>query len=347
MQGMCVGVPGTGKSFFMVAFMKKYFTYDSFFRMYEIKKDVLILTNIAGLKFFGADCWNVESPELLGCAKEGIPGKVTREEFFTVPNMQKIMDEKGYKNIILVLDEIQNDQYFPAGYKNSDVLYLFQYHRHIGMHIILGTQDHTLISRGVLAQCEWLAHGKLRSKKIMGGMSYRFTDKNGNYLYDKTLKADQDVFRAYDSMTTEEIEKPKNAVLHWAVVVVVFLCIAGGLFKSALAIVANKAKPQNAHTQVSPSAAQYAATHPILPVATVAPVPSVTAAAIQKPVSSVTVPVVPSVANSVLSGNDPDKLPRVIGLVGDANGKHTKYLLSTGQITTCNRSLSIGDVYIR
>lgn len=361
MQAAVVGVPGTGKTYFMVSYLKKHFIYDEFFHEYTIKSDVLIITNIAELKFFGSSCWNIESPEILGDALRGIAGKYTREHFFTVDNMQKIMDKTGKKNIILALDEIQKDQYFPYGYKHPDVLYLFAYHRHIGMDILLGTQDVTLVSRGVIAQCEYLAHGKLRSKKLFGAMSYRFTDNKGNYLYDKTLKTDKQVFAAYQSASVDEANKPKNAVLHWIVITAVFLIVAGGLFKTSLAMVANKAKPENARKNISPSARSLMATPgPVAPTpspASVAPtqagvVPTLAAAyvaPVMPPASNLPASGVPAVPSSstapvALASND---LPRVIGYVGDSNGKNVKYMLSTGQIFASERTLSIGDVYIR
>jgi len=358
MQAAVVGVPGTGKTYYMVSYLKKHFTYDEFFREYTIKSDVLIITNIAELKFFGSSCWNIESPEILGDASRGITGKYSREQFFTVDNMQRIMEKTGKKNIILALDEIQKDQYFPYGYKHPDVLYLFAYHRHIGMDILLGTQDVSLVSRGVIAQCEYLAHGKLRSKKLFGAMSYRFTDNKGNYMYDKTLKTDKQVFSAYQSASVDEANKPKNAVLHWIVITSLFLVVAGGLFKTALAMVANKAKPENARKNISPSARSLVATPVVVPspapvsapasggvvpalaAAYVAPVmpPSASVPAAAVPSPSVPAPV------AVVASND---LPRVIGYVGDTNGKNVKYMLSTGQIFSSKRSLNIGDVYIR
>jgi hypothetical protein len=260
MQALTAGVPGTGKTYFMVHYLKKHFHYDEFFREFSIASNVLIITNIAELKFYGSSCWNIESPEILGNPMEGIAGKYTREEFFTVANMEKIMLKTGKKNIILVLDEIQREHYFPLGYKNADVLYLFAYHRHIGMDILLGTQDAALISRGVLAQCEYIANGTLRSKKIFGAMSYKFTDNRGNFMYSKTLRTDKAVFNAYQSASVEEVHKPKNAVMHWIVVVVVFLCVAGGLFKTALAMVANKAKPK-----IDQKKSMYPAATPVAP----------------------------------------------------------------------------------
>ncbi|KAB0666809.1 hypothetical protein F6V25_05180 [Oryzomonas japonica] len=268
-----VGVPGTGKTYFMVQYLKKHFTYNEFFREFTIAKNILILTNIDGLKLYGPSCWNIESPELLGDPSSGIKGKLTREEFFTVDNMKRIMENTGKTNIVLCIDEIQRDQYFPLGYKDKDVLFMFAYHRHIGMDIILGTQDPALICRAVLAQFEYLAHGTLRSKKFFGAMSYKFTDNKGNYMYSQTLRTDKSVFNAYQSQSVQEIRAPKNAIIHWVVVVVVLLVVAGGLFKTSLAIVAEKAKPK--HPVARPAAASIPAPAASLPkTAAVQPVAS-------------------------------------------------------------------------
>ena len=337
MLASVVGVPGTGKTYFMVSYLKKYFNYDAFFREYTIKADVLILTNIADLKFIGSSCWNIESPEILGDPSTGIAGKYTREQFFTVENMQRIMDKTGKKNIIMAIDEIQKDHYFPLGYKIPEVLYLFAYHRHIGMDIIFGTQDTSLVARGVLAQCEYLAHGKLRSKKILGSMSYSFTDNKGHYMYSKTLRTDQAVFDAYQSASVEEANKPKNAILHWIVITSFFLIVAGGLFKTALAIVSDKAKPK-------PSANRLIAT----PVASSAPVvvPPPVTTPVQAFYSTNRVSSAASVGYQSIKTYIPDNVPRVIGFVGDVSGANKKYLLSSGQVVSCSRVLNIGDVFL-
>ena len=345
MQAAVVGVPGTGKTFFMVSYLKKYFTYDEFFREYTIKDDVLILTNIAGLKFYGASCWDVESPELLGNASQGIKGKITREEFFTVDYMQQLMDKTGKKNIILSLDEIQRDQYFPVGFKTPEVLFLFAYHRHIGMDIILGTQDITLISKGVLAQCEYLAHGTLRSKKLMGTMSYRFTDNKGRFLYDKGMRPNKEVFAAYQSASTEEVNKPKNAVMHWIIITSCFLVLAGGLFKGALAVVANKAKPENARKQISPSAAamQEAAAKGA---SAVVISPSAPGGASGTPSASPAPPPSPVTYNSYSAAapvvSDTSRV-QVVGVIHSGNFR--RYLLSDGRTVASSRVLRSGDYF--
>jgi len=99
-------------------------------------------------------------------------------------------------------------------------------------------------------------------------------------MYSKTLRADQAVFNAYQSASNEEVNKPKNAILHWLVVAVVFLAVAGGLFKTALAMISNKSKPKTANRLTNlpaPAAVAPGQTAPAPPVA----------AAIQKPFSTV------------------------------------------------------------
>ena len=342
MQAAVVGVPGTGKTYFMVHYLKKYFTYDAFFREYHIKSNILILTNIAGLKFFGSSCINIESPEFLGDKKNGVVGKITREDFFTIPYMEKLAITTGKPNIILVVDEIQDDQYFPLGYKDAAVLRLFSYHRHIGMDIILGTQDAALCSRAVIAQCEYLAHGRLRSRKIVGSMNYKFTDNKGNLLYGKSLRTDKDVFAAYCSASTDEVNKPKNALTHWAIITFVFLLLAGGLFKSAMVIVSNKAKPENARKNISPSAAA------LQPAAPVVPIALINSAAVPVPVPVPPVPAVPVVASlppvPAYISQDINAV-RVIGCVDSTGGKSFRYLLSDGQMISTSRKMNINQIY--
>lgn len=330
MQAMVVGVPGTGKTYFMVDYLKKHFSYDAFFREYTIARDVLIITNISGLKFYGSSCWDLESEYCIGKPHQGKPGKYTREEFFTVENMEKIREKLKVKNIILVLDEIQQDHLFPKMYSHKNVDFLWQYHRHIGMDIIFGTQDPALVSRPLLAQCEYLAHGTLRSKKIIGAMTYKFTDNKGNYMYNKTLRTDKQVFAAYQSASVEEVHKPKNALVHWALIGAMFFVVSGGLFKYALASLNSKAEDSRKKHSVKPASPVPPPLPP--PAAAVPPAPVA-------PVASAPITTLPPVAVN------PQDMPKVIGLV--ETGKTHRYLLTTGQIVDCKRQLNIGDIYIR
>lgn len=321
-----VGPLGSGKSFYACNYLWKFVKHDDLYSEYTVDSNVLIISNIEGLKI---KHWSLDE-----CIKKH--GGVMKN-FFSIANFESIMKATNKNHVILCIDEAHT--LFDSKYYDKDVYEFFAYSRHIGLDIILMSQGMQSMSRMFNPLLEFVVNAKPRSKQILNNMSYTFTDLKGTFLYSKTLMKNKLVFGMYKSFRVDEKQKPKNAVLHWIIITVVFLAVAAGLFKTALAMVANKAKPENARKQVAPSASRFASAVPAV-------VP-----AIQSPVTSARLPVASPVPVAVplvaVSSVVPDNVPRVIGLVGDVSGKNTKYLLSTGQITTCKRSLNIGDIYIR
>ena len=254
------GPPGSGKSYFMVAYLSKFFEYDAFFDEFVLKSDVLLLSNIDGLrvKHLNIDVILENTPV---------------DEFFTVANFEKMQHQYRVKNIIVLMDEAQ--RVFDTKYDHKEVMYFFQYHRHLGVDLLLGTQHAPLVSRKLIPLCEYICSATPRSKSIVGAFSYEFKDNKGKFMYSKALRKKQTVFRAYKSMSVDEISKPKNAVLHWALIALVFFGVGGFLFKSALAGL--KSKSERA------AAASKALETPVKPVVPVAAAP---AAAVQAPISS-------------------------------------------------------------
>lgn len=325
------GPLGSGKSYYACNYLFKFVKYDELYNEYVVDSNVLIISNIEGLKI---KHWDLQH----SIEKKG----GVLKDFFSIANFENIMKTTGKNHVILCIDEAH--VLFDSKYYDKDVYEFFAYSRHIGLDIILMSQGMQSMSRMFNPLLEFVVNARPRSKQVFNNMSYHFTDLKGCFLYSKTLMKNKLVFGMYKSFRVDEKQKPKNAILHWVVITVVFLAIAGGLFKTALAIVSNKAKPQNAHQQVSPSAARlvqtptaFATAVPVAPAA--APLPVV---AVQRPLSSVSALVPVSVSNVAVSGPT-----RVIGYVGNANGSHTKYILTSGQIVTCKRLLSIGDIYIR
>lgn len=232
------GVPGSGKSYFMMKYLSNYFKYDSFYDEFMVKDNVLVISNIDGLRVKHLD---------LNLLIE----KYTVEGFFSVANFEKIQANYKVTNIILLIDEAQI--IFDRKFYNTDVFFFFQYHRHLGVDVIFGTQGANLLPNAFIPLCEFIVEARPRSKSVMGSFSYHFKDKKGKFLYSKVLKKDQVIFKAYKSFTSDEISKPKNVVLHWLVICVVFLTVGIFCFKSALAIVKGKSeKAKVAHASTPP-----------------------------------------------------------------------------------------------
>jgi len=237
MISIVTGVPGSGKSFYMVNYLSKFFTFDDFYREFHLKDNVLVISNVDGLK---VPHLKLDSPQLIGNPDEGIQGKYTVEQFFTVANFEKLMEIKRVKNVILLIDESQ--RLFPRDFKDKDVLFFFQYHRHLGVDVILGCQDHLDLCRSLIVLPEFIYEAAPRSKSIAGSFRYHVKDRRGKHLFTKTLRKSQSVFRAYKSFTSDEISKPKNVIVHWMVFAVVLIGLAGFTFKTALAAIKSKSE---------------------------------------------------------------------------------------------------------
>lgn len=222
--------PRSGKSYFAVNYLVKFTTYDAVYHEYVLDANVLIISNIEGLKI---KHWHLD---------EVLEGK-TLQEFFSIANFEQIMKKTGKNHIIICIDECHD--YFPAGFNDKDIYSFFAFHGHLGLDIILMTQGIQSMSRMFNPLLEYIVKVTPRSRQLFKSFSYSYTDLKGRFLYSKSLPKKPLVFQAYKSFRKDEVQKPKNAVMHWAIICVVFFLLAGFLFKTALALVNDKAKPKN------------------------------------------------------------------------------------------------------
>lgn len=232
------GVPGSGKSYYAMAYLTKYCDYDTFYDEFILKPGVLIISNIDGLK--------VKHKSL-----EELLKKYSIEDFFTVENFERIQAQYKVSNILVLIDEAQ--KIFDSKFYNKDVFYLFQYHRHLGLDVFLLTQSRTTIARHLIPLCEYVIEAQPRSKGLAGTFRYKFLSQKGQFLYHKVLKKDQKVFRAYKSFTFEEIDKPKNLLTRYAVALVVCFLICVASFKGVFAWIKNQQRGAVASRSSPPS----------------------------------------------------------------------------------------------
>lgn len=321
--------PRSGKSYFAVNYLCKFTSYDDLYSEYILQADVLIISNIEGLRI---NHWRLDE-----CLKTR-----TIEEFFSIANFEAIMEKTGKRHIILAIDECH--EIFPAGYVNNKVYEFFAYHGHIGLDIILMCQSLERTSRMFNPLLEFVVKVTPRSRAILNNFSYRYVDIRGKYLYSKTLRKNKLIFNAYKSFRKDEHNKPKNAVKHWLIVSVVFLAVAGFCFKGALAMVKGKSqagkKSENAVTDYMEKKKQELNPSPVpapAPLAPGAPISSV--APIQQNYTSAVAPafVAPVVADRPGS--------EVIGFV--SNGVKRRYLLADGRTVSSNIKMQVGDTYYR
>jgi len=258
--------PRSGKSYFAVNYLCKFVEHDDLYNEYVLKENVLIISNIEGLRI---KHWKLDHV---------LQGK-TLQEFFSIENFENIMKKTGKNHIILCIDEAH--ELFPADFKDKDIYNFFAYHGHIGLDIILMTQGLQSLSRMFNPLLEYIVKVTPRSRSVLNSFSYSYVDLKGRFLYSKSISKKKLVFGAYKSFRKDEVQKPKNAVLHWAVICVLFFVCAGGLFRYALAQVAEKSRGKKpvAAAPASQTFAQQNTQPSSVPIATDMP--------IQKPFSTV------------------------------------------------------------
>lgn len=335
------GVPGSGKTYYMVNYLTKFSKYDPFYCEYVLNDNVLVISNI--------DCLRIKHLQLDDQIK-----KYGFETFFSVDNFEKIRNVYRVKNIILLIDEAQN--YFDRKYYNQDVFFFFQYHRHIGVDVVLGTQAANLLANALIPLAEHIVEAVPRSKSIVGNFTYHFKDKSNRFQYSNVLRKSKLVFDAYKSFETDEISKPKNVIAHWLMFGVILLMLGVFCFKTALAFVKakskNAAKPPVSRSVSSPSAypvstASVASSAPASPVSVPLPVnnsslvfsvPAFNAVSSSRSARPAPYDVADVVKNQ-------SQLPHVTGSI--KSGRVYKILLSTGMVVESLKPISIGQTYIR
>lgn len=281
--------PGSGKSYFAVNHLIQFTKFDDLYQEYNLQGNVLIISNIEGLKIKHwdlnaslatkvQDLENRKAVNNLEYKHWGISDAAklqVLEDFFSIENFEQIMEKTGKNHVILCIDEAHD--YFPSGFMSNKIYSFFAYHRHIGLDIVLMCQSLDRTSRMFNPLLEYVVRAAPRSRAIFNNFSYSFCDLRGRFLYSKTLQHRQIVFKAYTSFRQDEKTKPKNAVKHWVIITCVFLLISGLCFKSALAIVKGKsesAAKKQVKTGVTPDTSIKPAVPATVPAASPTPTPT-------------------------------------------------------------------------
>jgi len=241
------GLPGSGKSYYAVNYLSKFGKYDKLYQTFVIEKPLLIFTNI--------DKFKLAHKTLESCyAKYGGP-----DGFFTCTNFAKIRESYPEHQIVVIIDEAQ--EIFPAGYRNNDVLFFFEYHRHYGIDLFLLSNNIPNFCKPILNLCETITEAQPRSKSLPGVFRYKILDRAGNFLFSQTVKQKQEVFSIYRSFVADEKEKPKNVILHWGVIFAVMLVISVFSFKAF----ANHMKNRGQKAIINPKPQTAQAAKPVQP----------------------------------------------------------------------------------
>lgn len=227
MLQIIVAPPRSGKTYFAVNYLCKFTKLDELYNEYVLDPNVLIISNIEGLKI---KHWKLDD-----CIE-----KMSLETFFTIENFEAIQKKTGKQHIILCIDEAH--RIFPKGFSNKAVYDFFAYHGHIGLDVIFMTQGMEEFTRSFLPLFEVIVEVTPRSKAIPSVFTYTYKNKQGKYLYSKGLAKKKEVFGAYCSFRSDEHNKPKNALLAWALMTVLIFGGGFGVFKLALGTVHAKSE---------------------------------------------------------------------------------------------------------
>jgi hypothetical protein len=237
------GNPGSGKTYFcMMHLMRKYFQKDRIMGDWMPKNEVSIITNIEQIKL---ETYSFE---------EMVKTAGGLDKFFTV-EYQKIL-LKRWIRIVYIIDEA--GRWLGKDLKDSKVLFLFQYHRHLGLDFYLICPDKLNLNREIVALSEYVIHARARSTKITNGFVY---DKvfEGEKAGSLTIPKKDEIFRLYKSMNKSEMEGVRSFTRKYfvyagvACIIATFFffisishLIGGGLFKKnnknlvSLGLVKNK-----------------------------------------------------------------------------------------------------------
>ncbi len=209
------GVPGSGKTYAMVHYLRRFAEWDDFYKEWILKDGVLVISNIEGLKIPHVDFGKLVD-EL------GLKG-VFSEDFI------KSLWDKGYTKIIFAIDEAQ--RYFDRRYFDKEVFYFFQYHRHYGVDILLATQDSSTIAKEIRVLAEFIIRAEQRSLTVKSFKYKFYTPDDRTHLFNKTISKDPKVFAMYKSFHVEEVDKPPNVLIRQLVIPVFafFLFIFGAV----------------------------------------------------------------------------------------------------------------------
>ncbi len=152
------GVPGSGKTYYAVYFIKRRVLEegDVFFR---VRSDRLLITNLK-LRLDSEEGYiYVEDPQ--GLAK-----------YMDVDFWRTNFHLMQGKKVVFVIDEAQRFFYFYGN--DARVLFFLQYHRHLGMDVLLITQTPKSIPGKVFELCEYVIESVPKSVNPFGFRAFRY-----------------------------------------------------------------------------------------------------------------------------------------------------------------------------
>ncbi len=242
-----VGVPRSGKSYYVVSSLIKYCDYDPFAKVYDTKPRHLIVTNIDGLKlnhktliqFMDEAIKLNPQHDLRKYPQESTAQFELRQRLtalFDVEIWQRL--SKKYDKIVIAIDECQ--RYFPSFDRTipNSVWYWFEYHGHFGADIFIMTQNAESIHKRILAINETFLEAQPPSLRLNPKVIvYNQRDATTNEkVGQQTMKLKKEVFNAYKSARHEQGTQERETHLvkyaAFATIAVVAFVIGFNVFTS-------------------------------------------------------------------------------------------------------------------
>ena len=231
------GVPGSGKTTYAVHRLRKKYFKDN------VNQDFVIITNIEELKLDHVSLDELITELLWArlkakCRQEGIDVyketiknedqlrdhlllsdearqiyydllMTSTDDFFSMEVQKRIVQGRCQgKKVVYIIDEAQ--RYFPKYYKNREVCYFFEYHRHLGIDIWLLSQSIKKITTELTTVAEMEIRAKPRSFKVAGRnryICYIEGLKAGSETFRPTKK-DFELFKSYEAEESTKIVSP-------------------------------------------------------------------------------------------------------------------------------------------
>jgi len=258
------GLPGSGKSYYVVHYLCRLCEWLALYKEWFIKENnILIISNIDGLKIRHMDLTSIvfdEETETINFDKV--------KAFFTLDNFRRLKAEYKVSHIIVCIDEMYD--LFPKKFESKDVHRFFALHRHEGIDIFLMTQDIADCWPVPVRLCEYIVRVKPRTMSVPFSFQYSFHNaKSGLFVGSESCVKKDNVFAAYKSFNADERTKPRSAVIRYVIILVVMFVGSFIGLKSTIASIATGPKS----IQKKPVAQQ--AAKPVLPEAPLSSVPVV------------------------------------------------------------------------
>jgi len=236
------GMPGSGKSYYAVWWIKRRVLQEGDV-FYRVRPDRLLITNLK-LRLDSEEGYvYVEEPDDLA--------KYMDVDFWKA-NYHLLQGRK----VVFVVDECQRFFYFYGS--DVRVLFFLQYHRHLGMDILLITQTPKSIPGKVFELCEYVIESVPKSVNPFGFRTFRYRvlhplDRK-EVLRRFHLSFESAVFYLYHDMIyspEEGEERVVNAYVKYYVMLVGIIVALVGflyLFFSSFSSLASRVQPQSSQS---------------------------------------------------------------------------------------------------